>query len=151
VNLIRALPVPVVVLMWHPTLWARLSLTLLHALPVMLRVLLLWCVMLQVMTNVNSVHALQMPMGVLLWCAALQASTQALPVFVETVLNTRPVRALPALVVTLWRARPQATLNANSVQALPAVMVMLPWRAALQAILSVTPIRALPETVAVLL
>jgi hypothetical protein len=71
----------------------------------------------------------------LLWRAALQASAQALPVFVvssprharvQTLLSTKSVHALPVLVVMMWRARLQVTSNANSVQALPAPMVLLP-------------------------
>jgi hypothetical protein len=74
-NPVHALPVAGVVLTWHPTLQARPSATPHHALPVMLRVLLLGCVMLQAMTNVNSVHALQMSVVLLLRCAGLQATS----------------------------------------------------------------------------
>jgi hypothetical protein len=97
---------------------------------------------------------------VLLWRAALQTWVQTPPVFVvllqghtwvQMMLSTKSVHALPTLVAMLWYARLQTTSNANSAHTLPALMVLPPWCATLQATWSVSSVHALPAMVLALL
>jgi hypothetical protein len=75
VSSVHALPMTVVVLLWHPTLQARPSENSFHAMSARLGVLLMWCVRLQAMTNADSAHALPMPGVLLLRYAGLQATS----------------------------------------------------------------------------
>jgi hypothetical protein len=143
VNSVPILPRQAVVLLWYAALQAStqalavlvetmLSANSVRALPVP-AVGAPRRATLKATSNVKSVSILPRQAVVLLWCAALQTSTQALSVLVETLLSTKSVQALHVLVVMPWLARLQVTSNADSVQALPALMVMLPWWVALQA------------------
>jgi hypothetical protein len=53
--------------------------------------------------------------------------------WVQMMLSTKSVHALPTLVVVLWCAKLQTTSNANSAHTLPALMVLPTWCATLQA------------------